>query len=202
MQQFSGKTETYTAQREWSVDGVPVYNLKKITKIIIWDDAGRKMPYPDDDTPLYYNPDGGQYYHADANCSSVKKKFLPMKEFKYSELDSGIFAKLQPCPSCTPVKRKSVIDKENLDRGAITQEEYDALQEQHKAEAAAIEAGATDTTATANPDATADPTETTDPTAEASPDATATGAPGTDTSAANDDDVEITIIPAGGATKP
>lgn len=24
MQQFSGKTETYTAQREWSVDGVPV----------------------------------------------------------------------------------------------------------------------------------------------------------------------------------
>ena len=176
-------------------------NLKKNTKIIIWDDAGRKMPYPDDDTLLYYNPEGGQYYHADANCSSVKKKYLPTKEFKYSELDSGISAKLQPCPSCTPVKRKSIIDKENLDRGAITQEEFDALQEQHKVEAAAIDAGTTDGAA-ADPTSTEDPTATSASDTAAGTDATVTEAPNADTSAANDEDVEITIIPADSATKP
>ena len=36
-------------------------NLKRLTKIIIWDDGGRKMPYPDDSTLVYYNPVGGKY---------------------------------------------------------------------------------------------------------------------------------------------
>jgi hypothetical protein len=31
-------------------------NLKRYTKIVIWDDAGREIPYPADDTLLYYNP--------------------------------------------------------------------------------------------------------------------------------------------------
>ena len=38
-------------------------NLKKGTKLLVWDDDGRPLPYPDSSTILYYNPDGGQYYH-------------------------------------------------------------------------------------------------------------------------------------------
>ena len=102
-------------------------NLKRMTKVIIWDDAGRLMPYPDDNIQLYYNPDGGKYYHSTPECSGVKKKFYPLTAFSYSELDTGIFAELEPCPNCTPVKRKAVIDAENLARGAITQAELDAL---------------------------------------------------------------------------
>ncbi|NLI20728.1 MAG: L,D-transpeptidase [Clostridiales bacterium] len=133
--------------QEWLWD-----NLKRMTKVLIWDDAGRKMPYPDDDTLLYYNPNGGKYYHSTPECSSVKKKYYPLTAFKYSELETGLYARLDPCPSCTPVKRKSVIDLENLNRGAITQEEYDALIAGYAAQAN----GTADTaTATAAPEATA-----------------------------------------------
>lgn len=158
-------------------------NLKRMTKLVIWDDTGRKMPYPDDDTMLYYNPNNGKYYHSTAECSAVKKRFYPLTAFKYSELDKGIFAKLEPCPSCTPIKRKSVIDKGNLQRGAITQEEYDALMAQYAAEAnetadtsTATSTDASTTTSTVTPEST-------------------------DGAAASDGEVEINIIPAGGSTK-
>lgn len=160
-------------------------NLKLNTKVVIWDDAGRKLPYPDDNTLLYYNPNGGKYYHSTPECSAVKKKFYPLTAFKYGQLDSGIFADLEPCPSCTPLKRKSVIDKENLDRGVITQAEYDALQAQHAQEA-------TTAGATIGSDTTTSP----DASATGLPDATAT--PATSGATATDDsDVVITIIPAG-----
>ncbi|MDD3411078.1 MAG: L,D-transpeptidase [Eubacteriales bacterium] len=111
-------------------------NLKRMTKVVIWDDAGRVLPYPDDATPLYYNPAGGQYYHAEANCSGVKAKYLPLTEFTYGELDDSPYSALEPCPFCVPVRRKAVIDKGNLDRGGISQEVYDALAELHPQEAA------------------------------------------------------------------
>ncbi len=177
-------------------------NLKRYTKIVIWDDAGRVIPYPDDDTLLYYNPTGGQYYHSYANCAAVRDKYLPLTAFKYSELDTGIFASLEPCPSCTPVKRKSVIDKQNLDRGVITQEQYDALQVQHKTEAAAIESAETTTPDASAADALAtDASATVTPATNAPTDTAATEAPTqapTDVATDGDSDVQITIIPATG----
>jgi hypothetical protein len=126
-------------------------NLKRLTKILVWDDAGREIPYPDDDTLLYYNPVGGQYYHSYAKCAAVRDKYLPLMAFPYAMLDTGVFKDLEPCPSCTPAKRKSVIDKENLDRGVITQEEYDKRIAQHEAENEAIETGEAPATVTATP---------------------------------------------------
>ncbi|MDD3411470.1 MAG: L,D-transpeptidase, partial [Eubacteriales bacterium] len=43
-------------------------HLKKGVKVVIWDDKGRLMGYPEDSLELYYNPNGGQYYHSEANC--------------------------------------------------------------------------------------------------------------------------------------
>lgn len=91
-------------------------NLKKNTKVIIWDDDGRVLGYPQDDTPLYYNPDGGTSYHESANCKSVRDKFLPMTAFTYGELDSGKYASLNRCPYCAPVWRKAEIDEINVER--------------------------------------------------------------------------------------
>ena len=99
-------------------------NLKKGTKVVIWDDQGRKMPYPDDSRELYYNPNGGSLYHADQFCNSVRDKYLPLEPFTYAELDSGRYLKLDACTKCQPVRRKMDIARENLQRGAITQEEY------------------------------------------------------------------------------
>ncbi|MDO5325115.1 MAG: L,D-transpeptidase family protein [Clostridia bacterium] len=91
-------------------------NIKVNTKVLIWDDTGRKRPYPvADDYELYYNPEGGKYFHEDQNCPSVKSRFLPMSPFTYGELDSDGFAKLTPCPKCTAstLLRKSKIDAMN-----------------------------------------------------------------------------------------
>ena len=35
-------------------------------------------PVPAADTKLYYNANGGKYYHLDPNCSAVNSKYLPM----------------------------------------------------------------------------------------------------------------------------
>jgi len=97
-------------------------NLKKNTKVIVWDDDGRTLPYPDDDTELFYNPDGGTSYHASANCRSVREKFLPLKgSFTYAELDEGKYKKLKPCPHCTPAWREDVIDELNEERLEIAE---------------------------------------------------------------------------------
>ncbi len=91
-------------------------NLKRGTKVLIWDDDGRTLPYPEDDTPLYYNPNGGSSYHATATCKSVRDKFLPLTGFTYAQLDEGAYAKLSPCPHCSPAKRRNVIDQINQER--------------------------------------------------------------------------------------
>ncbi len=91
-------------------------NLKKNTKVIVWDDDGRVLGYPDDDTPLYYNPDGGASYHSTANCRTVRDKFLPLTAFTYGELDEGKYAKLSACTGCNPHRRKAEIDQINQER--------------------------------------------------------------------------------------
>ena len=89
-------------------------NIKVNTKVLIWDDTGRIRPYPvADDYELYYNPDGGRYYHENQNCPSVKSRFLPLTAFTYGELDSGKFNALTPCSKCTTLMKKSQIDALN-----------------------------------------------------------------------------------------
>ena len=90
------------------------------TKVVIWDDYGRAMPYPDDSLKQYYNPNGGSYYHGVENCRSVKERYLPLTAFTYGELETDAFKELEPCSACAPAKRKAVIDEENAARGAET----------------------------------------------------------------------------------
>ncbi|NLO86507.1 MAG: L,D-transpeptidase [Clostridiales bacterium] len=92
-------------------------NVKKKTKVLVWDDDGRTLPYPDDALDLYYNENGGSYYHSVADCNSVRDKYLPLTGFKYSELDTAAYADLERCPTCLPELRKSIIDKGNAARG-------------------------------------------------------------------------------------
>ena len=87
---------------------------KNCVKIVLWEDyQGRQVDIPGDDTPLYYNQKGGTFYHAVPDCSSVRKKFLPLAAFTYGELDSDGFAKLKPCPYCQPTPRKAFLEEIN-----------------------------------------------------------------------------------------
>ncbi|MEG2207663.1 MAG: hypothetical protein RR065_06115, partial [Clostridia bacterium] len=82
-------------------------------------------------------------------------KYLPLKGFKYSELDSGSYADLEPCASCSPVKRKSVIDEMNAQRGLVKAAQADAA-----AEAAAEAEDTAAAAATQAPKATDVPSDT------------------------------------------
>ena len=83
-------------QRRANEDGLNAQwlwdNLKRNTKVLVWDDKGRKMPYPDDGLELFYNPEGGQYYHADAYCSS---RIAPFKKM----FSLPVISKSKPLPS-------------------------------------------------------------------------------------------------------
>ena len=91
-----------------------VENGEGYPKMVIWEDyEGRQVKIPDDNTPLYYNPNGGSYYHAVANCPSVRKDYLPLTAFTYGELEEKPFAKLKVCPACQPMPRKEKLEKIN-----------------------------------------------------------------------------------------
>jgi len=104
-------------QRRENADG---YNMewiwdhrKDLGRIVVWEDwQGRQINYPADDTILYYNPNGGSYYHAAEKCDSAKAT-ITFDPFTYAELDTGAFAKLDFCPYCVPALRKAEIDKIN-----------------------------------------------------------------------------------------
>ena len=87
-------------------------NLEKQTKVLIWDDSGRKIPYPDENTVIYYNPTGGVYFHQDQNCSSVRARYLPLAESTYGALQE-LFKDPKPCPHCCKLKTKAEIDALN-----------------------------------------------------------------------------------------
>ena len=58
-------------------------------------------PVTDSKTKLYYNADGGKYYHLDANCSSIAQKYLPLKSFfYYQDVSTSKFKALLPCLKC------------------------------------------------------------------------------------------------------
>ena len=100
-------------QRNRTPEGVNMQwlwdNRKKNTKLVIWEDwQGRQITVPEDDFLLYYNPNGGTYYHSQETCYSAKSG-MTFTPFTYGELENGDFAKLKRCPYCAPALREAQI---------------------------------------------------------------------------------------------
>ncbi|NLM86310.1 MAG: hypothetical protein GX171_06430 [Clostridiales bacterium] len=58
------------------------------------------------DTLLYYNQDGGEFYHLDPNCSSIGTKYRPLKaSFFYRDVSNDTFKNLKTCPYCNAPSR-------------------------------------------------------------------------------------------------
>lgn len=51
-------------------------------------------------TKMYYNKNGGSFYHAEPECTSVGKKYLPLASFEFSKLSESPYNKLKPCSEC------------------------------------------------------------------------------------------------------
>ncbi len=92
-------------------------NVRVSTKVLIWEDSGRYTEYPDDDTPIYYNPQGGKRYHSDQNCSSVNQRYLPMTEITYGDLKTDEFSRLTACGTCNPPTHPETIRQKNIENG-------------------------------------------------------------------------------------
>ena len=85
------------------------------SKVIIWDELGRTLDYPESSVALYYNPNGGQNYHSSAWCRAVKERFLPLTAFRYGQLDEKPYRSLTPCGACAPQLRMEAIDQLNAE---------------------------------------------------------------------------------------
>ena len=114
-------------QRQSSPEGVSMRwlwnNLERgdKTKVIIWDDVGRVLGYPDDGLKLYYNPDGGANYHSVPNCLLVAERYWPLTAFEYGDLEYEPYHRLTRCPGCAPQLRMAEIDALNEDvKGAYS----------------------------------------------------------------------------------
>ncbi len=52
------------------------------------------------ETILYYNANGGEMYHLDPDCQSVGKKYKPMAQFMFVDLNQSPYSALRPCNVC------------------------------------------------------------------------------------------------------
>lgn len=53
------------------------------------------------DMLLFYNAEGGAFYHRDPNCTSIHKKYLPLTaSFYYRDIGNEPYASLKPCVYC------------------------------------------------------------------------------------------------------
>jgi len=57
-------------------------------------------PTPGPKTKLYYNKDGGKYYHTEAECSTVAAEYLPLASFTYKDINKSPYTRLVPCEKC------------------------------------------------------------------------------------------------------
>lgn len=70
------------------------------------DAAPTPEPTADPKMKLYYNSDGGKFYHTDAQCPSLDPKYYnKMKSFAYSDLSKSGYSKLLPCGKCNAPKK-------------------------------------------------------------------------------------------------
>lgn len=63
------------------------------------------VPQAQDTVMLYYNADGGKYYHATNICEAVDQQYWPLTGFYYSDLNTTAFKNLIQCPKCNPPSR-------------------------------------------------------------------------------------------------
>ncbi len=106
-------------QRKENADGYShswIWNnlrYEKNIKLIVWDDDGRRLEEPDAGAVMYYNPDGGEKFHADQYCPGVKDRYLPLSPIQYSTLARYPYTKLTPCSSCQAPERPEVVSTWN-----------------------------------------------------------------------------------------
>ncbi|MBE5800954.1 MAG: L,D-transpeptidase [Clostridiales bacterium] len=117
MERFLGQPASegcIRVQRRRSPEGVNMNWLwgrmfgQKNIRLAIWEaQAGRSLPTPAADTPLYYSPQQMDVYHRTEECYRVGTYNWPMIGFTYGELEEEPYAAMIDCDYCNPPMRTS-----------------------------------------------------------------------------------------------
>ena len=109
------------AEQWWPLAGIPIEQLNT-------PNFSRLLPCPRCDPPerpavpettetpvtpeaseppefVYYNPNGGRYYHAVDDCPSVSPQYQPLAPIPFAQISDPEYARLVPCPRCNPANR-------------------------------------------------------------------------------------------------
>jgi len=72
--------------------------------------APTATPNPDGSNAVtvYYNKEGGKYYHAMPNCPAVDERYWPLSSFSFDLINSQEYKNLVRCPRCNPPERPAV----------------------------------------------------------------------------------------------
>ena len=54
---------------------------------------------------VYYNEQGGKYYHAAQTCAAVDEQYWPLTGFSFDLINSDMYKHLLPCTRCNPPAR-------------------------------------------------------------------------------------------------
>ncbi len=111
LERATGRTVTYRYEvlmlrvnGTWYVDPASLSSATEVKEEITSTPVFTLMPTntPNPDLVVYYNPNGGSYYHLDQNCSKVSIKYLPLKgSFRLGDkANSDATRDLVPCTSC------------------------------------------------------------------------------------------------------
>ena len=100
-----------------SLDGVPIdteaeaaaaaasQEGQDIPQITIPPATPTPSPQESSGIVVYYNKDGGKYYHATRTCEAVRSEYWPLTEFSFDLINSQQFKNLKPCTKCNPPAR-------------------------------------------------------------------------------------------------
>ncbi|MBE5815389.1 MAG: L,D-transpeptidase [Clostridiales bacterium] len=107
-------------QRRLSPEGINMQWLwnhlfdQKQSRLAIWEACpGRQLSIPADDTPIYVRPDVSTAYHTSPECYTVNKRYRPLDEITYGQLEEEAYASLTDCPSCNPPLRRQKLEEIN-----------------------------------------------------------------------------------------
>ncbi|MBQ7655886.1 MAG: hypothetical protein IJS41_05205 [Clostridia bacterium] len=92
----------------WYVDPASLSSATEIKEDVTPKPTVTLMPTytPDVNQVLYYNPDGGEYYHTKPNCTTIAQKYQnKMSSFIYSQLGEAPYNTLKPCTKCNAPAR-------------------------------------------------------------------------------------------------
>lgn len=83
-------------------------NVAMVGDVLVITPSPAPSPTPETTkgTKLYYNKDGGKYYHINAECPSLDKKYVPLSaSFTYGELGDKPYKTLKACTRCNAPAR-------------------------------------------------------------------------------------------------